>query len=510
MELGKLISKNTLMLYLSTFVVCLSLIIHLLHRVFGFLDNYLALQSIGNVTGGMQLLQNIFLAIPILLLIGGYILYKQDKSHQALPLLLTYTLTFASISIIAGGNGLVEYHFSIFMVVALVATFQRIALIIHSTIIFALHHFGGYFFFPQLLCGTEDYSFSLLMIHAVFLITTSAANIIIIYLTQIRETHLSKETTDTEEQLNQALQEMAKEGNQLNDITNVLTDDSIQVANASLTTTEVLKTLEETTTQEAIAMEEAITRNRENVQQFNEIHIQTEQVAQKAKDSLQKANSGKETINEVTDQMYVITNTIGSINELVEVLASHSTKISKLLTVIHTISEQTQLLALNASIEAARAGEHGKGFAVVASEIRKLASGTQNSAKEIDEVMETIQYQISNVATKMQSGMNEIFKGNESIRTTGATFDSIVSTVSDVEETILSVTKSTNYLLKQTEESLILFNQIAKSKQMNVDNISIISTSSIEQHKTVESLNNSISSLNKVSGNMYALIQRLT
>lgn len=510
MEIGNSASKNTLMIYLSTFVVCLSLFVHLLHRVFGFLDNYLALQSIGDITGEMQLLQNIFLAIPILLLIAGYILYKQDKDHQALPLLITYTLTFASISIIAGGDGLVEYHFSIFMVVALIATFQRISLIIYSTIIFAIHHFGGYFLFPQLLCGTEDYSFSLLMIHAGFLITTSAANIIIIYSTQVRERNLAKEMSEAEAQLKQALQAMAKEGDQLNNITNVLTDGSTKVADASLTTTEALKTLQETTTQEADVMEEAITQNKETLQQFNNIHGQTEQAAEKAKTSLQKAFSGKETINEVTNQMHVITNTVGSINELVEVLASHSTEITKLLNVIHSISEQTQLLALNASIEAARAGEHGKGFAVVASEIRKLATGTQNSAKEIDEVMETIQHQISNVAVKMQSGMNEIFKGNESIQTTGETFDAIVSTISDVEETIQSVTQSTNYLLKQTEESLILFNQIAASKQITVNNISIISNSSIEQHKTVESLNSVISSLNKVTSNMYTLIQRLT
>ena len=208
--------------------------------------------------------------------------------------------------------------------------------------------------------------------------------------------------------------------------------------------------------------------------------------------------------------MHVITNTVGSINELVEVLDSHSTEITKLLNVIHSISEQTQLLALNASIEVARAGDHGKGFAVVAAEIRKLATGTQNSAKEIDDVMETIQHQISNVAVKMQSGMNEIFKGNESIQTTGETFDAIVSTISDVEETIQSVTQSTNYLLKQTEESLILFNKISESKQKTVNNISIISTSSIEQYKTVESLNQAISSLNKVTGDMYTLIQRLT
>ncbi len=85
METGKLVSKNTLMIYLSTFVVCLSLFVHLLHRIFGFLDNYLALQSIGNITGGMQLLQNIFLIIPIILLIASFVYYKTAKDHKAIP-----------------------------------------------------------------------------------------------------------------------------------------------------------------------------------------------------------------------------------------------------------------------------------------------------------------------------------------------------------------------------------------------------------------------------------------
>ena len=77
----------------------------------------------------------------------------------------------------------------------------------------------------------------------------------------------------------------------------------------------------------------------------------------------------------------------------------------------------------------------------------------------------TVMNQISNVAVKMQSGMNGIFKGNESIQTIGETFDAIVSTISDVEETIQSVTQSTNYLLQQTEESLIIFKEISKYKK---------------------------------------------
>src|SRR5690606_6467802 len=122
---------------------------------------------------------NVLLMMPFLLLVFGIYFYKKNRSHSIIPLLVTLSLTFASISIIAGGDGLIEYHFSIFMVVAMITTFQRIRMIIISTVLFAIHHLGGYFFFPQLICGTEDYSFTLLMIHAIFLLLTSISTIII-------------------------------------------------------------------------------------------------------------------------------------------------------------------------------------------------------------------------------------------------------------------------------------------------------------------------------------------
>ena len=126
----KSLSINRLMIILSGLVLLLSLGIHSLHRLGNFLDDYVALQGITSLSGGLEILLNVFLIIPIILYIGALYLYRKDPTHRQLGMLLTLTLTFSSISIIAGGDGLTEYHFSIFMVIAMIASFQRTSYIL--------------------------------------------------------------------------------------------------------------------------------------------------------------------------------------------------------------------------------------------------------------------------------------------------------------------------------------------------------------------------------------------
>src|SRR5699024_6503449 len=118
---------------------------------------------------------NIFLLILVILFVIFFILYINKKDHSLLPLFNSLTITFSSVSMIAGGEGMIEYYFSIFMVVAIIGYYDQIILIVVMTLIFAVQHLAGFFFMSEYVFGSDIYPFSMMMIHAMFLIGTSCA-----------------------------------------------------------------------------------------------------------------------------------------------------------------------------------------------------------------------------------------------------------------------------------------------------------------------------------------------
>lgn len=160
-------------------------------------------------------------------------------------------------------------------------------------------------------------------------------------------------------------------------------------------------------------------------------------------DNAASASKGAESADEeVKSGMEVVGKTVNSINELaVQVdnaavvigkLESDVESVSGILDVIRGIAEQTNLLALNAAIEAARAGEQGRGFAVVADEVRTLASRTQASTLEINQLIERLQSAAQEAVNVMELGKNLASNSVEHAGKAGETLSSIAAQVSSI------------------------------------------------------------------------------
>ncbi|TQV81453.1 methyl-accepting chemotaxis protein [Aliikangiella coralliicola] len=206
---------------------------------------------------------------------------------------------------------------------------------------------------------------------------------------------------------------------------------------------------------------------------MTEMTATVDEVANSANNTLlevQKAN--KETV----DGQSVVQDSISTINKLaseiesaavvIDKLDQYSTNIGAVLDVIRGIADQTNLLALNAAIEAARAGEQGRGFAVVADEVRTLASKTQESTSEIQEMIERLQTGTREAVTVMESSRSEAQNSVEQTATAGETLGKItqaVSVINDMSTHIASAAEEQSSVSQEMHQNVSSISEMADS-----------------------------------------------
>lgn len=166
--------------------------------------------------------------------------------------------------------------------------------------------------------------------------------------------------------------------------------------------------------------------------------------ADAARNADSEAKAGKQVVMETMEAIDSLANEVEKAATQLSNLEADIGNIGAIVDVIRGITEQTNLLALNAAIEAARAGEHGRGFAVVADEVRTLAARTQSSTHEIEEMVERLQ-QGAQVAVKVMNDSRERARDSvEKASSAGAALDTITAMISTMDEMSAQISSAAN------------------------------------------------------------------
>jgi methyl-accepting chemotaxis protein len=220
----------------------------------------------------------------------------------------------------------------------------------------------------------------------------------------------------------------------------------------------------------------AVDQQRENTLQVaaavEEMSATSSEIASNAENTSVIAASVNSEINQVLDQVNnssrrieELSGVLTSVDSSVQELGTNVDAISSVLDVIQSISEQTNLLALNAAIEAARAGEQGRGFAVVADEVRSLAQRSQQSTVEISDILEKLKSSsartVNDMGTTVES-RNAVNKAMEAIKGLVESTTASIGRLSDMNTMVATAATEQSTVAGDVTESI---NQIASSAE---------------------------------------------
>ncbi|WLH25099.1 methyl-accepting chemotaxis protein [Pseudomonas sp. FP215] len=202
-----------------------------------------------------------------------------------------------------------------------------------------------------------------------------------------------------------------------------------------------------------------------------EIARNAAQASSQASDARHLAEDGQQVVERNIKAMTQLSSMISTSSTNIEALNSKTVNIGQILEVITSISQQTNLLALNAAIEAARAGEAGRGFAVVADEVRNLAHRTQESAQQVQTMIEELQVGARDSVTTMSESQRHSLDSVEIANLAGERLNSVTQRIGEIDGMNQSVATATEEQTSVVESINMDITEINTLNQEGVENL---------------------------------------
>jgi methyl-accepting chemotaxis protein len=379
--------------------------------------------------------------------------------------------------------GMIELHFEIFVVLALLAYYRDWKMIATSTLVVAIHHISFFLLqesgAPVFIFEKDHSSVFILFVHAAFALAEGIALIIMTRKSHmegqsgyILETTISNMIADPKRlNLNVKLDTsfpMLHSFDTLLTVIRQLVKDASKLADDVATTTSFIETSthqlsehakvsnQEIASISAAAEEIAVTMHMAS-ERTSEAHSITDEAKLNTQTSRTSVDETKTTIASLRDTLNTAAQTNAELNE-------RCANISEAMRSITSVADQTNLLALNAAIESARAGEHGRGFAVVADEVRNLAIRSKNSADEITAITEQLVASTGASVTQMEECISMV---DRAVSASDNASDAMQLIMDKINDASLNMTEVAASAVEQESASSSIAGSTAKIHELS-------------------------------------------
>jgi methyl-accepting chemotaxis protein len=279
---------------------------------------------------------------------------------------------------------------------------------------------------------------------------------------------------------------------QLRTIITAVAENAIKVHNSSDDLAQAAQTTEKNTENQQKSVDMVAAAINQMGATVQEISKNAHDTADAAKQAFQDSHEGQAVVNKTVEGINGVFEKVQSASGVVQTLAEDVGEISGVLDVIRGISEQTNLLALNAAIEAARAGEQGRGFAVVADEVRTLAQRTQESTEEINSMIQKLESGAKGAVSAMNSGIETASDAVENADIAGKSLEKIttaINSISDLSTQVATATEQQSSVVEELNTHML--------------NIKDMSDNTADQTKTIS---DKCTALNQTSDKLTSLV----